>query len=76
MARVAIRFVDRDGKPTDDFIEGLPVVAVNIHVGLTYESTPQETLAAVKLMKRVDALIDTGANTTMIGRGLAAGLTP
>ncbi|MFK4383111.1 hypothetical protein [Bradyrhizobium sp. USDA 223] len=76
MARIAIRFVDHDGKATDDFIEVLPVVAVNIHVGITYQSTPKEILDTVKLMKRVDALIDTGSNTTMIGRTLAGSQAP
>jgi hypothetical protein len=76
MARIAIRFVDHDGKATGDFIEGLPVVAVNIYVGITYQSTPNEVLDTVKLMKRVDALIDTGSNTTMIGRALAGSQAP
>lgn len=74
--RIAIRFVDDDGKPTDDYVDGTPVVAVNISVGLTYESTPHQVAEATRLMKRVDALVDTGANTTMISKGLAGNLPP
>ncbi len=74
--RVAIRFVDHNGKPTDDYIDGIPVVAVNIYVGLTYQSTPGQVAEATKLTKRFDALVDTGANTTMITKGVAGNLTP
>ena len=74
--RVAIRFVDDNGKPTDDYIVGIPVVAVNIYVCLTYQSTPGQVAEATKLMKRFDALVDTGANTTMITKGVAGNLTP
>src|SRR4051812_4587633 len=76
MARIAIRFVDDHGNPTDDFVDGLPVVAVNIYVGLNYENNKEKFLEAGRLMKRVDALIDTGANNTMIGSALAGNLSP
>jgi hypothetical protein len=74
--RIAIRFVDLYGDATDYYVERIPVVAVNIYVGITYQNTHREVADTVKLMKRVDALVDTGSNITMISRALAGSLTP
>jgi hypothetical protein len=72
--RLPITFLANDGTPTKDYVHGWPIVYVNIEVGFEPPSDPNKTL--IPNFIRVPAIVDTGANNTLISDDLAAGLTP
>jgi len=72
--RLPIVFLDEKFKPTDDYVDGWPSVRTNIEVGFVRPSDPKALIAP--RFTEVWAVLDTGSNTTMIGRALAQGHTP
>jgi predicted aspartyl protease len=70
--RIPIHFVDASGKTTDDFVEGFPVVEVQVDIGFTQSSDPNALIDPK--FKRLLALVDTGSNATIIKPDLAAGI--
>lgn len=71
--RIPIHFIDTSGNITQDFVEGFPVVETQIEVGFTLPSDPPNA-SIVRKFKRVLALVDTGANVTVIKPDLAGGI--
>jgi predicted aspartyl protease len=69
--RIPIRFVDASGQPTDDHIYGWPVVDVEVEVGFQPPADDNEMF--VPKFKRIQAVIDTGADETVVSHRLAAG---
>jgi len=67
--RVDIRFIDELGKPSTDYVEGFPVVDVLIEVGFERPADPNAAFTPQYVQTR--ALIDTGANYTIIRPDLA-----
>jgi predicted aspartyl protease len=74
MPTVPITFVDGAGSPTNDYVNGWPVVWVNIEVGFVMPSDPSEKFDFK--FTRVRALIDTGADYVVISPSLASQLPP
>lgn len=72
--RLPIHFIDHAGKITHDYVEGWPVVDVDIEVGFVAPSDPKGMF--VPKFHRIKALIDTGANNTVITDRFASGATP
>lgn len=66
--RQAIFFMDAEGRQTSDFIDGFPLIPIDID--LSYK--PGATRA---VFSRVMAIIDTGTNNTMISNRIAEGHT-
>ena len=72
--RIPIAYLDAKGAPTDDYVEGWPSVLVNIQVGFEPLDDPHAKLTPQ--FTQVWAVIDTGANATVIGNELSQGKTP
>jgi hypothetical protein len=69
-----IVFVDQNGQPNSDYIDGLPVISVDIDVSFKPRSDPNEQF--VINFTNVLAIIDTGSNATMISERLVGTLPP
>jgi hypothetical protein len=75
IAMVPIRFIDTAGRPTADYVQGWPVVEVDIHLGFDMASyQPKEPIRPK--FQRLLAIIDTGANHTTVDPSLTQGLVP
>jgi hypothetical protein len=74
MVRRPIVFLDDKFKPTNNHVEGWPSVRTNIQVGFVPSSDPKALITPQ--FTEVWAAIDTGSDTTMIGKALAQGHTP
>jgi hypothetical protein len=72
--RIPIIFVDAEGKPTNDYVDGWPSVRVNIQVGFNPPNDPNKSFTPQ--FTQVWACIDTGSNATVIGKELSQGQTP
>ncbi|MGY6283626.1 hypothetical protein ACXIT0_12070 [Methylorubrum extorquens] len=72
---VAIRFIDKQGNPTTDYIEGMPVVDVQIHINPDLSNlSPDDTVPFNPV--RAVALVDTGANHSLVDDSFVVGHTP
>lgn len=71
---VGIEFVDNHGRPTSDFVQGWPTVTVDVDVG--FVAPVDDTTILRPNFRRVRAMIDTGANHTIVDISLTIGLVP
>lgn len=71
MRRMRIYFIDDHGKETNDYLNGWPVVDVNISLGFDRNTwKPGDQV----IMQPLKALVDTGTNGTMVSEVLGAGV--
>jgi predicted aspartyl protease len=69
--RIPIKFIDLKGNYTNDYVEGIPVVLVDIDVGFMPPSDPNAQF--VPNFIQTHALVDTGANVTVISERITRG---
>lgn len=69
--RVPVSFIDRSGNITDDYVSGYPAVRIKIEVGFKAPDDPNEEIGLN--FEEVWALIDTGADHTIVNRKMGQG---
>jgi hypothetical protein len=71
--RYPIEFQDQNGEPTSDYVNGFPIILLDIDPTIVPD---ERTKTFNAKLRRVRALIDTGANASMFSERVLAGSTP
>jgi hypothetical protein len=72
---IRIEFIDRHGKPTNDYVLGWPCIAVDIEVGFDQDAYgPDDQIAPNFVRQR--AIVDTGATYPVIDLSLVGNAPP
>lgn len=71
LMKYPIHFIDDNGNPTTDYVDGLPVMPIDIDVSIKPPTQPNTEIQIY--LTRLLAVVDTGANSSMVSQGLLQG---